>query len=78
MELETLGGETRWNDGLLVFSQHRGESGVGLDRRIQLVTQPQAQREVSRGLPDVVDEEPVAPAADVTLELVRGRNHRSW
>ena len=71
--LKPLDGQRRRDDRLEVFGEHRGEPGVGLDGRIQLVAQAEAQRQVARGLPDVVDEEPVAPAADVSLDLVRRR-----
>ena len=35
------------------------------------------KRQVSRRLPGIVDEEPVAPPADVTLDLIRRRDHRA-
>ena len=76
VELESLGGETGRDDVLLTLVQHRGQALIGLHRRVQLVAQAEAQREVLRGLPDVVDEEPVAPSADVSLNLVRRWNHR--
>ena len=75
--LKPFGGEAGRDDRLEVLGQHRGVPGVGLHGRVQLVAQAEAQRQVSRRLPDVVDEEPVAPAADVALDLVGGRDHRA-
>ena len=43
---------------------------------LALVPQAETQRQVSSRLPVVVDEEPVAPAAHVPLNLVGRRNHR--
>ena len=54
--------------------EHRGQARVGLHRRVQLVAQAEVQRDISRDLPDVVDEEPVAPAADVAQNLIGRRN----
>ena len=64
------------NETREVRVQHRCEAFVRLRRRMQLVTQTKAQCQVARGLPRVVDEEAVAPMADVALELVHRRPHR--
>ena len=66
----------RGNDRQEVLSQHVRDAGIRLHRRAPLVPQAETQRQVPFRLPVVVDEEPVAPAADVPLNLVGRRNHR--
>ena len=65
------------NNRLEVFRQHRRHAFIGLHGRVHFVAQPNAQREISRSLPHVVDEESVAPPADVTLDLIGRRNDGS-
>ena len=75
VELEAHRRQRRGDDRLEILGEHRRQPFVGLDRRVQLVAEAEAQREVPRRLPHVVDEEAVAPAADVALNLIGGRNH---
>src|SRR5207247_10564420 len=67
VELEALRRKTGRDQRFFVFREHGGVPSVGLYRSVQLVAQAEAQREVACDLPDVVDEEPIPPAAHVTL-----------